>query len=138
MFVANEFYITLLFYGVFVMIECLCVGLGGFIGSVCRYLMYLIPVTNKTNFPFVTLLINVLGAFALGMIVALTQNKNIDPRIMLMLKIGICRGFTTFSTFAFETFDMLQRGEVFNTLAYATGSTLFCVGAIFAAKAIAG
>lgn len=52
------------------MAECLFVGIGGFIGSVCRYLIGLIPLSPSNGFPVKTLVINVAGAFAIGLIAA--------------------------------------------------------------------
>lgn len=52
------------------MAECLFVGIGGFIGSVCRYLIGLIPLSQSNGFPVKTLVINVAGAFAIGLIAA--------------------------------------------------------------------
>ena len=48
--------------------NCFCVGAGGFLGAVCRYVLGFLPVSDKTQFPAVTLGINVLGAFAIGLI----------------------------------------------------------------------
>ena len=83
------------------MLNCLFVGIGGFIGSVCRYLIGLIPVSENTEFPIKTLCVNVIGSFLIGLIAFSVQGgKNIDPRMVLLLKVGICGGFTTFSTFS--------------------------------------
>ena len=63
------------------MIECLIVGAGGFIGSVFRYLIGLIPVKESWNFPVKTFCINIVGAFVIGMIAALTvRNDSFPPR----------------------------------------------------------
>ena len=84
--------------------NCLAVGLGGFVGAVCRYLLGLIPLRNGHGFPVTTMIVNVLGAFAIGCIVGLVaKHTDLDPRVVLFLKTGICGGFTTFSTFALET-----------------------------------
>ncbi|OQA71085.1 MAG: putative fluoride ion transporter CrcB [Firmicutes bacterium ADurb.Bin248] len=53
------------------MLDCLYVGLGGFIGSVCRYLVGLVPLKTQSGFPALTLFINVAGAFAVGVVAAL-------------------------------------------------------------------
>ena len=95
------------------MLNCLFVGLGGFIGAVCRYLAGLIPVGSEGGFPIKTLAINVIGALLLGLIAALAvRSKTANPYVVLMLKVGVCGGFTTFSTFAFETAGLLQNGSV--------------------------
>lgn len=79
-------------------LNCLFVGLGGFVGSVLRYLVSLIPLEHESGFPLVTLGINVLGAFLLGLIMAFGRDTGLDPRTLLFLKVGVCGGFTTFST----------------------------------------
>lgn len=86
------------------MLNCLAVGAGGFVGAVLRYLVSMIPLDKTGAFPVNTLLINILGAFAIGAITALgAKTAGLDPRLTLLLKTGICGGFTTFSTFALET-----------------------------------
>lgn len=52
------------------MLDCLMVGIGGFLGSVTRYLMGLIPIVKRGSFPVNTLIINIIGAFAIGLIAA--------------------------------------------------------------------
>ena len=75
------------------MVECLVVGIGGFIGSVCRYLIGLIPVREGWIFPVKTFLINIVGAFVIGMIAAATvKNSTLSPRLVLFLKVGVCAG----------------------------------------------
>ena len=94
------------------MLECIIVGIGGFIGSVCRYLIGLIPVSEKCAFPVKTFAINVAGAFLIGLIAALAAKEWAgSPRLILFLKVGICGGFTTFSTFSLETVSLLQGGK---------------------------
>lgn len=81
------------------MLNCLAVGAGGFVGAVLRYLVSMIPLDKTGAFPMNTLLINILGAFAIGAITALgAKTAGLDPRLTLLLKTGICGGFTTFST----------------------------------------
>ncbi len=120
------------------MINCILVGIGGFIGTACRYLIGLIPLKTESGFPVKTFLINIFGAFLISLITALAaKNKSIPPQLILMLKVGICGGFTTFSTFAFETAGLLQNGKIFTALLYAIGSSVFGVLAVFAAQMIA-
>lgn len=95
------------------MLNCLLVGLGGFIGAVLRYLISLIPIKNPESFPINTFIINIVGAFAIGCIAfAVSKNENIDPKLLLFLKVGICGGFTTFSTFSLETAELVKSGSV--------------------------
>lgn len=117
------------------MLNCLFVGIGGFLGSVCRYLIGLIPVETEHNFPVKTLVINVAGAFLIGVIAALAaKNKSISPQLILMLKVGICGGFTTFSTFAYETADLMKGGNTALALVYVISSMVLGVLAVFGAQ----
>ena len=119
------------------MLNCLVVGLGGFAGSVLRYLAGKIPLGNPTLFPVNTLLINILGSFVIGLIVALTAKySDIDPRLVLFCKVGLCGGFTTFSTFSLETFDLLRSGAVGTAVAYAALSAVLGVLAVLLAQAL--
>lgn len=69
------------------MLNCLFVGIGGFIGAVLRYLIGLVSIKNPTGFPVNTFLINAFGALAIGIIAALAaKNDNLDPCLILLLK----------------------------------------------------
>lgn len=117
--------------------NCLCVGLGGFIGSVMRYLIGLLPVSASSGFPMKTLCINVIGSFAIALVsAAVAKNSTLSPQLVLLLKVGICGGFTTFSTFAYETSSLLQNGNGMTALTYALGSVVLSVLAVFGAEAI--
>lgn len=119
------------------MIECLFVGVGGFIGSVCRYLIGLIPVSPSNGFPVKTLAINIIGAFAIGLIAAAAaKNADMDSRLVLLLKTGVCGGFTTFSTFALEISDLMRGGSWGAAIAYMLLSLILGVAAVFAAEAL--
>jgi len=73
----------------------LFVALGGALGSVLRYTISLIPC--KTDFPFITLITNFIGALAIGFVIGIVNEKS--PNALLFWKTGVCGGFTTFSTF---------------------------------------
>ena len=91
------------------MVAVLCVGLGGFIGSVGRYLLGLVPVEG--DFPLMTFAVNFAGA-------------------VLFLKTGVCGGFTTFSAFSLETLALLERGKYATGALYACGSVLACLAGV--------
>ena len=113
------------------MLNCLAVGLGGFVGAVLRYLISLIPIKNPGAFPINTFIINIAGAFAIGcIVVATSKNENIDARALLFLKIGICGGFTTFSTFSLETAELIKSGSVVTAVIYVILSILIGVLAV--------
>ena len=118
-------------------LNCVFVGLGGLVGSVLRYLVSLVPLRHASGFPLVTLGINVLGAFMLGLIMALAgRNAAIDPRTLLFLKVGVCGGFTTFSTFALEAHSLLGAGKPMVALLYALLSVVLSVLAVFFAASL--
>ncbi len=117
------------------MIECIAVGLGGFIGSVCRYLIGLIPVNENAVFPLKTFIINIFGSFLIGAITAAAlKNRDLDPRLLLFLKTGICGGFTTFSTFALETEDLIKQGNLGTCILYGVLSVVLGICAVFAGE----
>ncbi len=119
------------------MLNCLMVGLGGFVGSVFRYLIGLIPVDTQAAFPVKTLCINVIGSFIIGLIAALaTKNTQINPRLILFLKVGLCGGFTTFSTFAYETSTLIKNGSVGMAFLYMLSSVVLGVSAVFLAEVV--
>lgn len=119
------------------MLECLLVGIGGFIGTVCRYLIGLLPIKPENGFPVKTLFINVVGAFVISLVTALAaKNKSINPQVVLMLKVGVCGGFTTFSTFAYETADLMQKGNALIAVCYVLASVVLGVTAVFGAQMV--
>lgn len=118
-------------------INCLAVGAGGFVGSVFRYLIGLIPVLHKGVIPWQTLLVNVAGAVLIGMIVKYTQlHGDVSPQTVLFLKVGICGGFTTFSTFALESAGLLQSGNQLTALVYAVVSVILCLLGVFLGQSL--
>lgn len=119
------------------MLNIFFVGLGGFIGAVLRYLIGLIPIDNPSGFPVLTLIINISGAFFIGIIAAFAAKYTyIDPKLVLFLKTGICGGFTTFSTFSLETVDLFKIGSIAAGILYIILSVTLCVLAVFAGQFI--
>jgi len=109
------------------MIECICVGLGGFTGAVLRYLIGL-NFSPGTHFPFTTMLINLIGAFLIGAITEFSGRfVPIHPNLMLLLTVGLCGGFTTFSTFSLETITLFENGKILIGAAYALLSVGLCL-----------
>lgn len=101
------------------------VGIGGAVGAMLRYAISLVPV--KTTFPILTLITNVIGAFAIGMIVALALKHGISDNAVLFLKTGVCGGFTTFSTFSLEAYNLFKDGKPVLGIAYAVLSLGLCI-----------
>lgn len=114
------------------MLDCLAVGAGGFAGAALRWLAGLIPVEMKSGFPIKTFAVNVVGCFAIGLVTALAAKLFPDnPRLTLFLKAGVCGGFTTFSSFAFETESLLENGGRAAAAAYVSASLVFGIAAVF-------
>lgn len=119
------------------MVECIVVGIGGFIGAVCRYLIGLIPLKEAYVFPIKTFIINIIGSLIIGMIAALASKNNLlNPKVVLFLKVGLCGGFTTFSSFALETSTLMKNGDAHIALLYAVLSIVFSVIAVFVGQSI--
>lgn len=115
------------------MVKIIAVGFGGFVGAVCRYLIGLISISEKTIFPVKTFVINIVGCIAIGIITIMASKSNtLNPNLVLFLKVGVCGGFTTFSTFALESADLIKNGNSLIALMYMLGSVLVGVGVIFA------
>jgi CrcB protein len=94
--------------------------IGGGSGAVLRYLTSLFY--NKSfpsTIPVATLLINFIGCFIFGVFAAIIyHNSNMPEQVKCALTVGLCGGFTTFSTFAFEVVEMLRRGELVIAVLY--------------------
>lgn len=108
----------------------LAVGLGSFIGGICRYLVTLF-IQNKflTTFPFGTMFVNVLGCFLIGVIYALSDRGNLSPLWRMFLATGMMGGFTTFSTFSNETVSMLRDAEYVPAFSYIAFSIIIGLAA---------
>ena len=118
-------------------LDCVLVGAGGFAGSVLRYLAGFIPIGSEGGFPIKTLAINVIGSFLIALIAALAAKyTGFDQRVSLLLRAGLCGGFTTFSTFAYESAELMKNGQWAIALCYALASVILGVSAIFAAQII--
>ena len=121
------------------LLNCAAVGAGGFVGAVLRYLMGLIPFLQRGSLPYHTLLINVLGAILIGMIVKTADSTELlSPAAVLFLKVGVCGGVTTFSTFSLESLDLLESGRPAAFAVYALASVALCVAGVLGGKWLAG
>lgn len=122
------------------MINCLIVGLGGGIGAILRYLISSIdlgPDGTLGGFPIKTFIINILGALVIGMVAALAARNGLSDRWTTFLKVGICGGFTTFSSFALETDQLLARGATGTAVLYVCLSVVLGVLAVMLGQRIA-
>ena len=116
----------------------LIAGLGGFIGTVFRFLITrYIQVEYISVFPWSTFLINILGSLMIGVIFGLSEKGDfLSPEWRIFLTIGICGGFTTFSTFSNDAFLLMQNKEWLRFTMYATFSFFLGLSAVFFGRAL--
>ncbi|MDH4130621.1 MAG: fluoride efflux transporter CrcB [Gemmatimonadota bacterium] len=106
------------------------VALGSAFGGVARYLLGgLVQQASRGSFPVGTLVINVSGSFLLGLFYRYAADSAaITPEVRAFLTIGFCGGYTTFSTFSYETVRLIEDGEGGRALLYAGLSLLLSIG----------
>src|SRR6188472_1811736 len=114
--------------------KILIIGLGGFLGSVARYVTAkFVDDKLSPTFPYGTLTVNILGSFLLGLIYVIALRKiGLSENGRLFLGVGFCGGFTTFSAFALENFGLMQEKLVATSVLYIS---LSVVGGILALAA---
>jgi CrcB protein len=114
-----------------VLSQLLAIGLGGAAGSLARYgLSTWVHGFAGRGFPWGTLTVNVLGCAAMGALFVLLTERFADTSVLRAgLLIGVLGGFTTFSSFSIETFNLIEQGEHAKALLNAAASLLLCVGA---------
>lgn len=110
----------------------LLVGTGGAVGAVLRYLVGQLLASNR--FPVGTLAVNVLGSFALGVVTVVAGSET----VVLLVGIGLCGSFTTYSSFSVETVQMWEDGRRVRAAVYAGGTLLACGLAVGVAWAVVG
>jgi CrcB protein len=113
----------------------LAVAAGGALGSVARYLVGIGSARLfGLGFPWGTLIINIAGSFLIGAFVELFALKwELPQEARVFLTVGICGGFTTFSTFSLDAYVLMERGEWWLVAAYIAGSVVLSIGALVAA-----
>ena len=106
--------------------QLLLVGAGGFIGSVARYgVSKLNLYIHFLSIPIGTLTVNITGSFLIGIITGIaSKSELISLNMRLFLMVGICGGFTTFSSFTNENLTLLQNGQILSSIIY-TGLSIF-------------
>jgi fluoride exporter len=105
------------------------ISLGGAIGTAARYLVGIAaPQVFGTAFPFGTLIVNALGSFLLGLIMQVSVSTNlISPTLRLVLTTGVMGGFTTYSTFNYETLAFLREGAWMPAMVNVAVTLLLCL-----------
>ena len=101
------------------------VGCGSFLGGAARYLISVAMKTMSKGFPWGTLAVNLVGCLVIGLLWGFfSKNFSESSSWALFMIVGICGGFTTFSTFSKEALMMLQAGNFISLLAYVTISVI--------------
>lgn len=98
------------------------IGLGGAAGSILRYMASHTALADFINIPFAVILINILGTFAIGLVLTLFIGLCLNENLRAGITIGFLGGFTTFSTACRQLFDLIHAGNWFLALEYAAFS----------------
>ena len=115
----------------------LLIGFGGFIGSICRYYSQQFIAKFATSFPYGTLLVNIIGCFLVGLVFGFANKGNVlSPEWRMFLATGFCGGFTTFSTFSYESTQLINNGEYLSLALYILASVVIGIVATFAGIAL--
>jgi fluoride exporter len=120
------------------LVALLWVGLGGFLGSIARYLLSGWAAARwGVIFPWSTFIINISGSFILGFFLAFAQERPwVHPQARLLFAIGFVGAYTTFSTYTYESIRLMMNGQFALAAAYIVGSVVFGLVAVFAGVAL--
>lgn len=119
---------------------CLFVMLGGAVGTLVRYLISVLTSAAPHELPWSTIAINVGGSFLIGFFGTLTLASGrfpVSENTRLLVMVGVCGGFTTFSSFSLQTFDLLRNGYALRAAVNVIGSVVLCICAVALGHAIA-
>ncbi len=117
----------------------LWIALGAVVGASARYFIsgYVARIFS-TTFPYGTLIINLTGSLVLGFFLILAGERLLlDPRWRLLIAIGFCGSYTTFSSYAFESFALMEQGQWLLMAVNILASNVLCLAAVLAGAAIA-
>lgn len=119
--------------------DFLAISIAAIVGANLRYALSRLALREfGPVFPYGTLAINIIGSFIVGLFVIWTTERVLmDPRWRLLLVVGFCGSFTTFSSYAFETMSFFERGQWGLMLANIFTNNLLCLGGALAGMAVA-
>jgi CrcB protein len=118
---------------------CLLIMAGGALGTLARYLVSLAALPISSALPLGTLLINVTGSFVIGLFGTLTLAHGrypVSENMRLFVMIGLCGGYTTFSSFSLQTLDLLRSGAFLRATSNVLMSVVLCIAAVALGHAI--
>ena len=123
------------------MLTYLWIAIGGALGSVARYACSSAAAhAFGETFPWGTLIINIAGSFVIGFFATLTGPDGrwlVPPDARLFVTVGVCGGFTTFSSFSLQTLNLVRSGEVGVAFVNVAGSVVLCLLSVWAGYAVA-
>jgi fluoride exporter len=120
--------------------SCLIVMAGGALGTFARYAMSVLALPISGRLPWGTIIINVTGSLIIGLFSTLTLASGRFPmsdNMRLFVMIGLCGGYTTFSSFSLQTLDLLRSGAVIRASINVAASVVLCIGAVAVGHLIA-
>jgi len=119
--------------------DVLVISIGAIVGANARWVISRFAAKILSPiFPYGTLVINVTGSFIVGFfMIWATERVLIDPRWRLLIVVGFCGAFTTFSSYAFETMAYFEQGQWLLLLTNVVSNNLLCLGATLAGMALA-
>ena len=111
--------------------ELFIVGMGRFIGGAERYLVSYLTKAVSSGFPWATFSVNIIGCLLIGLLWGWSSRcTNVPQQLSLFLSVGICGGFTTFSTFSKESLALMQSGCYLQFALYVIGSVVLGILAV--------
>lgn len=110
----------------------LVVGAGGFVGAGARYLIGgLVHRWLPPTFPYGTFVVNLTGCFAIGVLATFMEERGLGPAARLFWMVGVVGGYTTFSTFGYETMSLLREGSTAAAWLNAVGQVTLGLAAVW-------
>lgn len=119
---------------------CLLVMIGGALGTLARYAVSVVASPISHDLPWGTIIINVTGSFVIGLFATLTLAHGrfpVSDNVRLFVMIGLCGGYTTFSSFSLQTLDLMRDGALGRAFVNVAASMLLCIAAVAAGHVVA-
>lgn len=119
---------------------CIIVMAGGALGTFARYAVSIIAMPISRDLPWGTVIINVTGSLIIGLFSTLTLANGrfpVSDNMRLFVMIGLCGGYTTFSSFSLQTLDLLRSGAIVRACINVVASVVLCIGAVAVGHLIA-
>ena len=116
------------------------VALGGALGSVSRYLLgtWVQTLTRSIDFPYGTLTVNLIGCFVIGFLSQIVESRDVfTPETKALVFVGVLGGFTTFSSFGNQTFNLFRDGEMFNAVVNVGVNVIVGLGLVWLGRLLA-